>query len=74
MTIDGRILPKCLKVLWFFNKNDENVGNGYEKTEILYKEVADNLLAALQNNTINSTVEIGSIKYQVSYIPTLMTR
>lgn len=57
-----------------FNKNDENVGNGYEKTEILYKEVADNLLAALQNNTINSTVEIGSIKYQVSYIPTLMTR
>lgn len=74
VTIDGRILPKCLKVLWFFNKDDEKIGNDYEKTEILYKEVADNLLAALQNNTINSTVEIGSINYLVSYIPTLMTR
>lgn len=72
VTIDGRDFRKCLKVLWFsIAKGGESYG-GYEQMEIPYKEVRDKLSLALQENTIHSNVEIGSIKYLISYLPTLV--
>ncbi|KAI5969459.1 hypothetical protein CANMA_001527 [Candida margitis] len=72
VTVNGRILPKCLKVWWFSGKITANAVNSYEHTEIPYKEVMDKLLAALRDNTINSSINVGSINYQVSYIPTII--
>ncbi|KAG5421634.1 hypothetical protein I9W82_000726 [Candida metapsilosis] len=74
VTINGQILFKCMKVWWYSVHDNDTIDSSYEQTEIPYKEVVDQLLMALQNNTINSNVQIGSIVYQISYIPTSMSK
>ncbi|KAI5958179.1 hypothetical protein KGF57_002534 [Candida theae] len=72
VTIEGRILPKCLKIWWYSVAQGDKIDSSYEQTEILYQEVVDILLETLLNNTINSIVGISTINYQVSYIPSLL--